>query len=221
MLGSLEELILTHAHQSANLALHQSHVTHSLNDIARTRLTLGANHRGALGNTAQRLAQVFGSTDKGHVKLGLVDMIDVIGRTQHLALVDIVNLNGLQDLSLSNMADTALRHHGDAHSLLDATNHLGVTHTADTACGTDIGRDTFKGHHGTGTGCLGNPGLFRSSHVHDNTTLQHLSQLAVEQCSFVCHFLNVLRSSGISSALLSFIIYICVDIPLETGLCVS
>ena len=187
LFGSLKELILTHAHQSADLTLHQTHVTHRLNHITRARLALGTNHRGTLGNTAQGLTQVLGTTYKRHVKLRLVDMIDVISRTQHLTLVDIVNLDGLQNLGLGNMTDAALRHHRDAHGLLDTTYHLGVAHTTHTTRCTDVSRDSFEGHDSAGTGSLSNLGLFGSSHVHDNTTLQHLSQLAVEQCSFVCH----------------------------------
>ena len=102
-------------------------------------------------------------------------MIDVIGWAEHLALVDIINLDGLQDLSLGNMTDTALGHHGNSYSLLDATNHLRVAHTANTTCCTDVGRDTFEGHYSAGTSLFGYLGLLGSSHVHDNTTLQHLS----------------------------------------------
>ena len=197
MFGGLEELVVVHARQSANLALHQSHVTHGLNNIARTGLTLGANHRGTFGNTAQGLTQVLGATDKGHVELRLVDMVDVVGGREYLALVDVVNLDGLQDLCLGNVTDAALGHDGDGDSLLNAANHLRVAHTTHTTCSTDVGGDAFEGHDGTGTGSLGNPGLFGSRHVHDNTALQHLSQLAVQQCSFVHVFMIVCCCVGI------------------------
>lgn len=80
LLSCLKELVVAQGNNVADLLFDLAHVTHGLNDVARTRLPLGANHRGALGNTAQRLAQIAGAADKRHVKLGLVDVIDVIGR---------------------------------------------------------------------------------------------------------------------------------------------
>lgn len=71
LLGCLKELIVAQGNNVADLLLDLAHVTHGLNDVARTRLTLGANHSGALGNTAQRLAQIAGAADKWHVKLVL------------------------------------------------------------------------------------------------------------------------------------------------------
>ena len=175
LLGCLVELILAHRYQATDFALHQAHVTHSLYYIAGTWFALSTNHGSPLGNTAQGLAKVLGTTHKGHIELGLIDMIDVIGWAEHLALVDIINLDGLQDLSLGNMTDTALGHHGNSYSLLDATNHLRVAHTANTSCCTDVGRNTFEGHYSAGTSLFGYLGLLGSSHVHYNTTLQHLS----------------------------------------------
>ena len=52
LLGCLKELIIAQSDNVADLLLDLAHVTHSLNDVARARLALGANHRGALGNTA-------------------------------------------------------------------------------------------------------------------------------------------------------------------------
>ena len=129
LLGCLEEFVLTHADQATDFALHQSHVAHCLHHIARAWFTFGANHRGTLSNTSQRLAQVLRATHEGHVKLRLVDVVDIVGRAQHLAFVNVVNLNGLQNLRLSNMSNTALCHHWNAHRLLNATNHLRVTHS--------------------------------------------------------------------------------------------
>ena len=179
LLGCLEKLVLAHADQSADFALHQSHVTHGLHHITCARLTLGANHRSTLSNTAQSLAQVLSTTHEGHVELCLVDMVDIVGGREHFAFVNIVDLDGLQYLSLGDVADAAFCHHGDAHGLLNATNHLRVTHARYASSRTDVGRNTFKRHHGTGTSLFSDAGLFRSCYVHNHTTLQHLGQIAV------------------------------------------
>ena len=95
LLGCLKELVVTQGNNVADLLLDLAHVAHGLNDVARTRLTLGANHRGALGNAAQRLAQAAGTADKRDVKLGLVDVVDIVGGGENLGLVDVIDLDGL------------------------------------------------------------------------------------------------------------------------------
>ena len=139
LLGSLEELVLAHADEATDLSLHQAHVAYGLDDVARARLTLGANHRGTLGNAAERLAEIACATDERHLKLCLVDMVDVVRRAQHLALVDVVDLDGLKNLCLDEVADAALGHHGDGDGGLDALDHLRVAHAAHATSGTDVG----------------------------------------------------------------------------------
>ena len=180
MLGCLKELVVAQGNNVTDLLLDLAHVTHGLNDVARTRLTLGANHRGAFGNTAQRLAQITGAADKRHVKLGLVDVIDVIGRGENLGLIDVVDLDGLQDLRLDDVTDAALGHDGDGDGHLDALDHLGVAHARDAACGTDVGRDALEGHDGAGACLLGDACLLGRGNVHDDAALEHLRELAIE-----------------------------------------
>ena len=167
LLGCLKELIIAQGNNVTDLLLDLAHVTHGLNDVARPRLTLGANHRGAFGKTAQRLAQITGAADKRHVKLGLVDVIDVIGRGENLGLIDVVDLDGLQDLRLDNVADAALGHNRDGDGLLDALDHLGVT-------------DALESHDGAGARLLGDACLLGRGDVHDDATLEHLRELAIE-----------------------------------------
>ena len=54
-------------------------MTDGLYDISRAWLTFRADHRGSLGNTAQGFSEVLGTADEGHVELGLVDVVDVVG----------------------------------------------------------------------------------------------------------------------------------------------
>ena len=110
-------------------------------------------------------------------------MVDIIGRREHFTLVDIVDFDGLKDLCLCKMSDTALGHHGDADGFLNAFNHLGVAHTRNAARSTDVGRNTFQCHNCAGTCGFCNTCLFGSGDVHNDAALKHLRQLAVEGCS--------------------------------------
>ena len=46
------------------------------------------------------------------------------------------------------MTDTGFGHDGDRHGGLNALDHLGVTHTGDTAIAADVRGDSFKRHDG-------------------------------------------------------------------------
>ena len=59
---------------------------------------LGANESGALLDTAQGLAEVAAAADEGYGEVVLVDVIDVVGRRQHLTLVNVVHLQSFQNL---------------------------------------------------------------------------------------------------------------------------
>ena len=107
-------------------------------------------------------------------------MIDVIGGGENLGLIDVVDLDGLQDLRLDDVTDAALGHDGDGDGLLDALDHLGVAHARDAACGTDVGRDALEGHDGAGACLLGDACLLGRGNVHDDAALEHLRELAIE-----------------------------------------
>ena len=128
LLGCLKELVVTQGNNVADLLLDLAHMANGLDHVARARLALGADHRGALGDAAQRLAQVTGTADKRDVKLGLVDVVDIVGGGENLGLIDVVDLDGLKDLRLDDVTDAALGHDRDGDGLLNALDHLGVTH---------------------------------------------------------------------------------------------
>ena len=62
----------------------------------------------ALGDSAQRLAQVPGATDKRSCEGVLVNMVSLVCRGQNLALIDEVDPDLLQNLRLSKSARFAL-----------------------------------------------------------------------------------------------------------------
>ena len=148
------------------------------------KLNLRAPRRGQeetlyLNLTNKAFAQVPGAADKGHLKLGLVDVVHVVGGGEDLALVDVVDLNGLQNLGLHEMADAALGHDGDGDGLLDAPNHLRVAHAGNAAGCPDVRRDALQRHDGTGACGFGDLRLLRRGDVHDDAALEHLGQLLI------------------------------------------
>ena len=164
-LGSVEQLVLCHRLETADLCLHHAHMAYSLYHVTGTRFALGADHGCALVDAAQCLAQILCAADKRHVELGLVDVI---------------HLDRLQDLCLCEVTDTALCHDRDADSLLDATDHFRVAHTGYAAGCTDVCRDALQCHNSTSAGCLCDLCLFRCSYVHNDAALEHLRQVFVQ-----------------------------------------
>ncbi len=110
-----------------------AHVANGLDDVAGPGLALGADHRGALADAAQRLAEVGGAADEGHVEGELVYVVGLVGRREHLGLVYVVHLEGLEDLRLREVADPRLGHHRDGHGLLDLLDDRRVRHPRDAA----------------------------------------------------------------------------------------
>ena len=113
-------------------------------------------------------------------ELPLVDVMLEIGRRQHLGLVDVVDLERLEDLRLGEMADAALRHHGDGHRLLDALDHVRVGHPGDTAVPADVGRHALERHDGARAGLLRDLRLLGVDDVHDHAALEHLGEAALD-----------------------------------------
>ena len=78
------------------------------------------------------------------------------------------------------MADAGLGHDGDGDGGDDLLDKLGVGHAGDAAFGTDHGRHALKSHDGDSAGFLGDARLFDVHDVHDDSTLEHLSQTGLE-----------------------------------------
>ena len=156
------------------------HVRDRVDDVARARLALRPDHRRALGDPPQRLAEVRRAADERDRELPLVDVVRDVGRGQHLGLVDVVDLERLEDLRLDEVADPALGHHRDRHGLLDRADHLRVGHARDAALHADVGRHALERHHRDRAGVLGDPRLLGGDDVHDHAALQHLGEPALD-----------------------------------------
>src|SRR5262245_17169934 len=92
---------------------------HRLDNVARASFTLGADHRCTLTNTPQCLTQVACTTHKRHLESKLIDVMRLVRWGEHLALVDIIDPQSLENLRLGKMPDTHLGHHRDRHCLHD------------------------------------------------------------------------------------------------------
>jgi hypothetical protein len=79
-----EELVLSHGTKLANLTKDLAHVRHCVRDITGAGLALRSDHRRTLGDASQRLPQICGTTHERHGEAGLVDVIGVVGRSEHL-----------------------------------------------------------------------------------------------------------------------------------------
>ena len=155
LLGRDEQLVLAHALERADARPAGADVAHGLDDVARARLALGADHRGALVDAPQRLAEVAAAAHERHLEGVLVDVVDLVGRRQDLRLVDVVDAERLEDLRLDEVADARLGHDRDGDRVHDPLDHRRVAHARDAARGTDVGRDALERHHGDGAGILG------------------------------------------------------------------
>ena len=76
----------------------------------------------------------------GHGEGPLVDVVGLVGRGEHLGLVDVVDAERLEDLGLDEVADAGLGHDRDGDDGLDALDHLGIAHAGDAAVAADVGR---------------------------------------------------------------------------------
>ena len=115
-------------------------------------------------------------------------MIALVGRREHLALVDVVDLERLEDLCLDEVTDARLGHDGDGDGLLDLTDLGGVGHARHATLCAYVGRHALEGHHGARTGLLGDLGLLGVGNVHDDAALEHLGKAALyTHCADVSH----------------------------------
>ncbi|KAF5930813.1 hypothetical protein HYC85_031686 [Camellia sinensis] len=171
-----EDLIVVHVAKHTNIAHDGSNVTHRLDDVAGAGLALGADHGGAFADTAEGFAKVAAAADEGDAEVVFVDVVVVVSDSEDFALVDVVDANRLEDLSLDEVADSGLGHDRDGDGLLDLLDELGVAHAGDAALGTDVGRDAFQGHDGAGAGLLRDASLVSVDDVHDDSAAEHLGE---------------------------------------------
>src|SRR5437660_5367918 len=156
-----------------------AHVADGLDDVAGAGLALGADHRRALTDPPEGLAEIATAAHEGNAERELVDVEVLVGGCQHLGLVDVVDRERFEDLRLHEMADAGLRHHRDRHRLLDLLDLLHRGHPRDPAVPADVGGHALERHDGRGAGVLGDLRLLGVGDVHDDPALEHLGEADV------------------------------------------
>ena len=176
VLGRRHVLLGAERGEPRHLAEHRALVANGLDDVAGARLALGADHRRALGDPAERLAEVASSAHERDGERPLVDVVLLVRGGEDLGLVDVVDAERLEDLRLDEVADPGLGHDRDRDDLLDLLDLGGVGHASDAAFPADVGGHALERHHGARAGVLGDLGLLGGGDVHDDAALQHLGQ---------------------------------------------
>ena len=178
--GGGHQLVVAGVDGPADVVVHAPHVGHRLDHVPRAGLAFCADHRRTLSDTAQCLAEVPRSADEGGGEGPLVDVVLHVGRSQYLGLVDIVDSEALQYLRLDEVAYPRLGHHRYGDRLHDLFHSGRVGHPGDPAVGADVGRHSFESHDGHRPGLLGDAGLVSGHDIHDDATLQHLGEPALD-----------------------------------------
>src|SRR5581483_3434341 len=83
-LGFVHEFVVAHCGELAHLADDGTHVANGFDDVARTRFAFRANHRGALGNPADRFAEIARAADERDAEIVLPDVIFLVGGRENL-----------------------------------------------------------------------------------------------------------------------------------------
>mmetsp|Transcript_27271 Transcript_27271/g.37610 ORF Transcript_27271/g.37610 Transcript_27271/m.37610 type:complete len:271 (+) Transcript_27271:255-1067(+) len=186
LLGKHINLVFIHGLQLPNTPLHCPDMAHSLHHIASSCLTLGADHGRALCNPSKGLTQVSATAQHGHVKVVLVDVMNLVCRGQDLALINVVNTNRLQNLGFYKVTNAGLGHDWNGDSCFDGLNHFRVRHTSYTSIFANVSGDPLQGHHCDSACFFSNTRLFNIDDIHDASALEHLCKAYLHgKCSFL------------------------------------
>ena len=159
--------------------LFQSKTTH------RPGLPLRADHRSPLCDPPQGFPQVAAAAHERDPEVVLVDVVHVVGRGQHLRLVDVIHSESLENLRLDEVADARLGHDRDGHRCFNRLDHVRVAHARDASVAADVRGHALERHDGDGAGLLGDAGLLGGCDVHDDALLEHLGEADLFRSLFV------------------------------------
>mmetsp|Transcript_2634 Transcript_2634/g.5343 ORF Transcript_2634/g.5343 Transcript_2634/m.5343 type:complete len:263 (-) Transcript_2634:2767-3555(-) len=170
------QLIVIHILKLTNSSLDSAGVSDSLNHIASSSLPFCANHCSSLSDPPQSFTQISAATHKWHLEVVLVNVVDVICRSQNLRFVDVIDTQSFQDLGLHKVSNASLCHDWDGNSLFNTFDHRWIAHSRHTTFLSDIRWNSFQCHHSDSSCFFGNASLLWSHDVHNDSTLEHLGQ---------------------------------------------
>ena len=180
-LGGQIQSVVVEGLNLVDFLIDEACVSDSGDNVAGSGLAFRSNHRCTFPNASHSFAQSGGTANKRNAVVVLVDVeIRVSGR-EDFALVNHVNTHGFENAGLSVVSDAGLGHDRDGRAVQNSLNHVGVTHASDATCLSDVGWDTFERHHGNGTGVFGNGCLLGVHDVHDDASLLHSGESALQQ----------------------------------------
>ena len=153
-----------------------THVLDGMYHVTGAGFALGADHGSTFGDAAESLAQIACAADEWCLEGVLVDVMGLIGRSEHFGLVDEVDPQLLEDLRFGEVSDAGLRHDGNGNSGDDLADELRIGHAGHAAFGANHCGHTFQSHHRDCAGLFGNPCLLDVHHVHDDAALEHFGE---------------------------------------------
>ena len=133
----------------------RAHVAHGLDDVAGAGLALGADHRRALGDAPQRLAEVGRAAHERHLERPLVDVVRLVGGRQDLGLVDVVDLERLSTCASTKWPMRALAITGIVTASWISRILVGSAMRATPPSRADVGGHALERHHRARAGVLG------------------------------------------------------------------
>src|SRR5216683_4110398 len=145
LLGFMHQLGVAQPVKLPNPCVDGPGMSNGFDHVAGSGFTLGANHRGAFGDSAQRLTEIATTADERNLERVLVDVVLLVGGCEHLGLVDVVDPQGLEDLRLDEVADPAFRHDRDRDRLHDRADQSRIGHPRHAALSADVGRHGVQG----------------------------------------------------------------------------
>ena len=110
----------------------------------------------------------------------LVDVVQLVGRSQDFAFVDKVDAQVLENLRFRKMPNTGFGHDWNGDSADDLFDQAWPGHAGHSALRADHRRHALQSHDRGSAGFLGNDSLLGAHHVHDDATLEHLSQAQLQ-----------------------------------------
>src|SRR5947207_1226647 len=126
LLGLRVESGVLQASERPDLREDRAEMAHGLDDVAGARFTLAADHRRAFVDAAERLAEIARAAHERHLEVVLLYVELLVCRRKNFALVDVVDTESFQHLSLDKVPDPALRHDRNGHGAHDLDDLLGI-----------------------------------------------------------------------------------------------
>ncbi len=145
-----------------------------MDHVAGSGLTFGTDHGCAFGNASEGFAEITGATDERNFESMLIHVVGLVGRSENFGLVDVIDAELLQNLSLGEVSDTALCHNGNVHGFHDLADHGDLRHASDAAFSANLRRHAFQRHYRSSSSALRDFCLLRGGDIHNHAALQHL-----------------------------------------------